>query len=443
MRTSERINEAVTAADRGDFGTALRIWRSLANEGNAQGQYSLGAMYFKGQCVTQDHNEAATWCLRAARQGNASAQYLLAWMIDHGSGIAQSDEEAAKWYRMAAEQGVAGAQGKLGLMYTRGRGVAQNDADAVMWYRKAADQGDTDAAFNLGVLERAGRGVTRDDVVHLAGSLSSRLVPHETYAEIFKSQGGELPIHGGWGYARENPCVIDKTNPAARRFVPFDGNAIRDMVILNRLRLELITSRPKGKRFGKLELVETGRSIHHHGSRDLEHLTFDVTALSELDMDRFYDPSGWPRDIHNPTFSQEKLARQLEPLRYRFTTEYWFDVTSYFQDAESSLSYNESDAIDNTVHLVTVIGNAYRAFPNIDGELERRDTVFRIDLDDAERRQRAPWGNLLGRKVLLREESDICARLLAEEITEAQAIESMTDLMEQYYDQKYSLSRNR
>ena len=74
-----------------------------------------------------------------AKDGNAVAQYNLGTMYYSGQGLPRNDEEAIKWYRKAAERGHMKAQYNLGVKYNIGEGVAKNDAQAVKWYRKAAE----------------------------------------------------------------------------------------------------------------------------------------------------------------------------------------------------------------------------------------------------------------------------------------------------------------
>jgi TPR repeat protein len=50
--------DGVAAHERGDYATALRLWRPLAEQGKANAQYNLGVMYDKGQGVTQDYVQA-------------------------------------------------------------------------------------------------------------------------------------------------------------------------------------------------------------------------------------------------------------------------------------------------------------------------------------------------------------------------------------------------
>ena len=55
------LDEGFAAAKRGDFATALREWRPLAEQGNAAAQYNLGLMHNNGHGVPQDYAQAARW----------------------------------------------------------------------------------------------------------------------------------------------------------------------------------------------------------------------------------------------------------------------------------------------------------------------------------------------------------------------------------------------
>ena len=57
------------AVDRGDYDTALKEWRPLAEQGEADAQHNLGIMYHQGKGVPQDYAEAAKWYRLAADQG--------------------------------------------------------------------------------------------------------------------------------------------------------------------------------------------------------------------------------------------------------------------------------------------------------------------------------------------------------------------------------------
>lgn len=129
--------DAMSAAKRGDFATALRIWRPLAEQGHVDAQASLGFLHSRGYGVRQDHAEAARWFRRAAESGNANAQALLGVSYDRGEGVALDYAEAMRWYRKAAAHGHAHAQRNLARMYSSGRGAPRDRVQAYMWYELA------------------------------------------------------------------------------------------------------------------------------------------------------------------------------------------------------------------------------------------------------------------------------------------------------------------
>ena len=43
------LEDSLAAYDRGDYATAVRLLRPLADQGNAQAQNGLGAMYYNGK----------------------------------------------------------------------------------------------------------------------------------------------------------------------------------------------------------------------------------------------------------------------------------------------------------------------------------------------------------------------------------------------------------
>jgi TPR repeat protein len=107
----------------GDYATALEIWISLAEQGNAGAQSEL------------------------ANRAQADAQNKLGVMYYTAHGVQRDYAEAVKWWRLAAEQGHAKAQFNLGSKYRIGRGVPQDDVLAHMWFNIAAALGDEAAEY--------------------------------------------------------------------------------------------------------------------------------------------------------------------------------------------------------------------------------------------------------------------------------------------------------
>ena len=124
---SSDFDKGLTAYNNGDYATALKEWKPLAEEGDVDAQYHLGVLY------------------------------------DNGDGVPQDYKEAVRWYKLAAEQGVAEAQFNLGNMYYDGQGVSVDYKEAVRWFTLAAEQGDVDAQYNLDFIHRKGLGVPQDD----------------------------------------------------------------------------------------------------------------------------------------------------------------------------------------------------------------------------------------------------------------------------------------
>jgi len=158
------IEDGISAFKKGDYATALRLLRPLADKGNAFAETDLGFIYNNGWGVRQNHTEAMRWFRKAAEQGIAQAQGQLGIMYDDGLAVPQNPAEASRWYRIAAEQGDARWQAHLGAMYHAGFGVPQDYAEAARWYRRAADQSDETGQFMLGLMYEYGHGVPLDYV---------------------------------------------------------------------------------------------------------------------------------------------------------------------------------------------------------------------------------------------------------------------------------------
>jgi hypothetical protein len=99
------VDAGVSAWDLGRRAEAVRIWRSLAEGGDARAQLYLGYAFRTGQGVSADDGRAAFWYLKAARQGVPEAQYELGLMYELGFGVPLDPAEAEHWYGRAVGQG--------------------------------------------------------------------------------------------------------------------------------------------------------------------------------------------------------------------------------------------------------------------------------------------------------------------------------------------------
>ena len=189
------------AYKRGNYPTALKKLRPLAERGNPKAQFRLGWMYGHGEGVIQNDEEAVEWYQKAAQQDHVIAQFNLGTRYATGKGVIQAEEEAVKWHEKAIEQGPAGDQVILGIRYVNGAGVAQDYGKALKCIRKAVEQGSTIAQLHLGSMYEFGMGVDRNYVTaymwyHRAGILGiegaheerDKIVKKMTIVQIAEAQ---------------------------------------------------------------------------------------------------------------------------------------------------------------------------------------------------------------------------------------------------------------
>src|SRR5437763_295274 len=103
--SADELLDGFAAYQRGDYATALRLLRPIADQGDAMAQSVVGILYSKGEGVPQNDGEATRWYRKAAEQGNAMAQFELGELYQEGQGIPQDYAEAAKWYRKGLPSG--------------------------------------------------------------------------------------------------------------------------------------------------------------------------------------------------------------------------------------------------------------------------------------------------------------------------------------------------
>jgi TPR repeat protein len=66
--------DGMAAYNRGDYVPAIRVFRTLAEQGNAKAQNVLGVMFRKGEGVPKNPMRAHMWFSFAAKRGEAGAR---------------------------------------------------------------------------------------------------------------------------------------------------------------------------------------------------------------------------------------------------------------------------------------------------------------------------------------------------------------------------------
>ena len=107
--TDEDFRQGLTAFNIGDYATALRLWRPLAERDDPRSEAGLGFMYHRGLGVAVDDGEAAMWLRRAAEHGQAEGQLMLGILFYYGRGVPQSFARAYAWCELAESDGNADA----------------------------------------------------------------------------------------------------------------------------------------------------------------------------------------------------------------------------------------------------------------------------------------------------------------------------------------------
>lgn len=105
--SAQDISAGVVALSEGDFATAIREFRPLAERGDAEAQALLGGMYREGLGVPKDYPAALLWFRQAAGRGNPGAQYDLGRMYHEGNGVPQDYVSAHTWLNLASGNGSA------------------------------------------------------------------------------------------------------------------------------------------------------------------------------------------------------------------------------------------------------------------------------------------------------------------------------------------------
>jgi len=212
-----------------DYGKALRLYLAAAGRGNAEAQFIVGGMYYRGQGTDPDPREAFKWLLKAEQQGKDSPESLaiIGAMYLQGTGAPQNYVEARKYLRRAADQGNVAAKKHLAYMYYSGMGARPDYAKALSLYREVALHGDNTAQNNLGLMYVNGLGTDVDRIRGYAwyslaasqgntGAVTARnaLVAHMSWEELNRAQAISVDLYKKIEDIQAQSTDEEKNNPA-------------------------------------------------------------------------------------------------------------------------------------------------------------------------------------------------------------------------------------
>ena len=158
----------------GNYEDALRIFKSLAKEGNSEAQHYVELIEKTGYRSKSNYKEGKEAYLKndfkraleilkpLAEDGDSWSQYILSLMYESGQGVEKNREESNKWLILAAESGVPKIQYDLGIRYFYGYGFEKNYTEAAKWWESSANAGIADSQYNLGLQYYRGIGIPKD-----------------------------------------------------------------------------------------------------------------------------------------------------------------------------------------------------------------------------------------------------------------------------------------
>jgi len=145
----DSVRSGIAAWQAGNHEEAVRLWRPLADRGDADAQYNIAQAYFLGRGVPRNMNLAEQWYERAARQNHEEAQGALGLILFQNG----RRREAMPWIERAANRGDPRAQYVLGTALFNGDLVERDGARAYALMSRAAESGLPPAVSQLAAME--------------------------------------------------------------------------------------------------------------------------------------------------------------------------------------------------------------------------------------------------------------------------------------------------
>ena len=124
--------------------------------------------------------------------------------------------------------------------------------------------------------------------------------------------------------------IIDKDDPVVSKGIPFDGVGIEHIVVEKRIYEELIIFRSEDSRYSGIEWNLLEQRLTSYEDRTYDVLSFEITAIPDGDWEAL--KAEW--ESNNGFQASESELKAHEKKRnektIRYTTEYWFDITSFY-----------------------------------------------------------------------------------------------------------------
>lgn len=167
---------ATEAMEAGDEETAIGLYHTAAEMGNATAASALGDCYLVGRAVKQSYRDAAKWYECAIALGSVNAKYRLGVLYAMNLGVRFDARRALSLFEEAVAGGCAPAKAEIAKLKARQRAFRAQKVYAIACtvYRRgdhsgaisllvvAAKMGSGRAAYMLGCMFDSGDGMARD-----------------------------------------------------------------------------------------------------------------------------------------------------------------------------------------------------------------------------------------------------------------------------------------
>ena len=153
----------------------------------------------------------------------------------------------------------------------------------------------------------------------------TKLTPREAMDSY---PGPDLPIRGGWGYNKEDACIIDKNDPIIDpdSSMPFYGIGYEKIFVERRIYMELITYRMEDERYSGIEWKMQEQKLIHLDDKPHDLLKYEVTGFKESDWKSLKEE--W--ETSGPELDRVEHLHKREELKQNFEMEFWFEISSFY-----------------------------------------------------------------------------------------------------------------
>jgi TPR repeat protein len=208
------VKDGVDAWQRGQFASAVSIWRPLAKAGDPDAAFDLGQAYKLGRGVPTDLTKARSLFGQAAKAGHAES------VANYGLLLFQNGQRAAAmpWIMQASEAGDPRAQYVYATALFNGDFVPRNAPKAYALMSRAAAAGLPEATTNLAIIDESISADERRKGVEIAQQIATLPLP-----AINRSLVVRLPAQGAAVASLDTPptpALVKSAPPAPAPLPP-------------------------------------------------------------------------------------------------------------------------------------------------------------------------------------------------------------------------------